>query len=235
MNELKHGNREFTKLVNVRNRAHESVAEIKERHDVSRMKPKTQKSVSTRKKIIKAATEIIAKKGSADFQMSEVASRCHMSKGALYYYFRNRDEIIDEILIQELDDFVEHLEASVESCETPHEALKQLCIEFAQSVDGRNNILATIGTELSRGGAETFDRVMTRFGVVNKVFEKQVDEAKELGLVKDYLDTKLLASCISGTFFFAAFSTRAHKTDDFSADKLADELLEIITNGVARK
>ena len=48
-----------------------------------RSSTKTRKSAATRERIMAAATSLMVERGNTDFQMSEVSSRCKMSKGAL--------------------------------------------------------------------------------------------------------------------------------------------------------
>ena len=60
----------------------------------SRKASKTRKSARTRARILEAAARLVSERAGVDFQMAEIAERCDMSKGALYYYFRDRDAIL---------------------------------------------------------------------------------------------------------------------------------------------
>lgn len=195
-------------------------------------KPKTAKSARTREKILQAASKLISSRGCADFQMMEVAKLCNMSKGALYYYFDDRDEIIDEILSRRLDSFVDELELRINKSSTPENALHSLCMAFAESVGKQDSIISTMAMEIVRGGSDTFTRVQARFSRVSCLIAQQISIAQENGDARSDVDPYFIANCISGIFFFAAFSRRADEGENLDAMELADELLEFIAHGL---
>ncbi len=52
--------------------------------------------------IVQSATFFFSKFGFAKTTMDEIAKHVHKAKGVLYYYFRNKEELFDEVLKQEL-------------------------------------------------------------------------------------------------------------------------------------
>ncbi len=55
------------------------------------------KDVNKKNEILKAAIEIFSKKGYSDATIREIASRANVSIGAIYFYFKNKAEILKEI------------------------------------------------------------------------------------------------------------------------------------------
>lgn len=196
-------------------------------------KTKTAKSARTRQNILDAACNLIDERGCADFQMMEVAKRCNMSKGALYYYFEDREELVEEILSTRLDNFVDDLERGMKLSDNAEGALHSLCMAFAQTVSSQDSIIPTIAMELVRGGRDTLERVNARFKRINDLIEQQIELGKEEGLVRPEVDSKFLSNCISGTFFFAAFNNSSINGQKLDGIKLADELMDYIAHGIA--
>lgn len=196
-------------------------------------KGKTPKSLATKRKILDVASQLIAQRGSADFQMAEVAALCNMSKGALYYYFKDRDAVIEEILTEKVDEFIDTVEERMEAAATPDEALQALCLSFAESMDSGRTIIATMATELARGGSSALDRAEQRIHHLNSLIAHQINLAKKTHAVREDADAELLSSCISGTFFFAALSPAATDAHPVPATKLADTLMDFIAHGIA--
>ena len=202
-------------------------------NDSSMKMPKTAKSARTRQNILDAACKLIEERGCADFQMLEVAKRCNMSKGALYYYFEDREELVEEILSQQLDSFVDELEKGIKESSDPEGALHSLCMAFAQTVSSQNSVVSTIAMELVRGGRDTLERVSARFDRINDLIAQQIELGKKEGLVRSDVDSKFLSYCVSGTFFFAAFNNSSINGMKMDGIKLADELMDYIAHGIA--
>jgi AcrR family transcriptional regulator len=71
------------------------------------MKPMTKPDVKLL--IVQSATVFFSKFGFAKTTMDEIARHIHKAKGVLYYYFRNKEELFNEVLRQELAGVKEEL------------------------------------------------------------------------------------------------------------------------------
>lgn len=58
---------------------------------------------SIRDKIIDAASEFFARYGFQKTTMDEIARKLHKAKGALYYYFKGKEELYTEVIKREID------------------------------------------------------------------------------------------------------------------------------------
>ncbi|MBQ6521218.1 MAG: TetR/AcrR family transcriptional regulator [Atopobiaceae bacterium] len=72
---------------------------------------------------MQTATDFISERGSTDFQMNEISDRCNLSKGALYYYFIDKADLMDAIFDQVIGDLVEQVEEAVSTAHTPLETI----------------------------------------------------------------------------------------------------------------
>ena len=84
---------------------HEAIVAASHRKDERR----TKKSIETRKRIMSVATKIMVERGSTDFKMSEVSSQAQLSKGALYYYFADKDSLVQAVFDSSVDDLAEEV------------------------------------------------------------------------------------------------------------------------------
>ncbi|MFL2807433.1 MAG: TetR/AcrR family transcriptional regulator [bacterium] len=69
---------------------------IKEEHP--HFSPQTTKGVKTRAKILKCARKVFAHSGYVTLRMSDVASESGVSMGALYRYFKNKDDLFINLI-----------------------------------------------------------------------------------------------------------------------------------------
>ncbi len=58
---------------------------------------------NVRELIVKSATKHFSKYGFHKTTMDEIARHIHKAKGVLYYYFKSKEELFNEVLRQELD------------------------------------------------------------------------------------------------------------------------------------
>ncbi|MCH4180614.1 MAG: TetR/AcrR family transcriptional regulator [Atopobiaceae bacterium] len=206
--------------------------EIAKEKVVGRKVSKTRKSAETRERILAAASELIDERGAVDFQMAEVARRCKMSKGSLYYYFADREEIVQEIFSEAIDRFVSSLEGAVAGARSSSEALHDLCVAFSDCVREGGPLTLAIAVELIQGRSSMLDTIEDRFYRIGHIIEVQLERAKQEGVVRKDLDCSVAASCVCGAFFFSLVEAMAHDRDNLDADDLTDKLVSIVMNGV---
>ena len=56
------------------------------------------KSEATRERIVSAAAQVLAERGYAGSRLADIAERADLQAGSLYYHFRDRDDLVDEVL-----------------------------------------------------------------------------------------------------------------------------------------
>jgi AcrR family transcriptional regulator len=56
-----------------------------------------------KRQIVESATKYFSRYGFHKTTMDEIAKNIHKAKGVLYYYFKNKEELFNEVLKQELD------------------------------------------------------------------------------------------------------------------------------------
>jgi TetR/AcrR family transcriptional regulator, cholesterol catabolism regulator len=91
-------------------------------------------NASTRVDILKAAARAFRKLGYHGATVEQIAAALHMKKGNLYYYFKNKEEILfacHQYSLDQLTMLLEHVEASGAS---PEAKLEQLIIAFVHTI-----------------------------------------------------------------------------------------------------
>lgn len=209
----------------VRHAAKERVARV---HGVS----KVSKSERTREKILRAAGDLIVERGNTDFQMSDVADRCNMSKGALYYYFRDRDGVVEEIFTRVVDDFAAKQERAVANSRSAEEALKGLIHIFCETVHDGGLFVLAISSGMLRGGMAMSPEVYTRFNRIANLVTVQVERAQKEGLVRPDVDPDISAVTICGGILSGAARQIYKHPEVLDPDEVTEELYRIMINGI---
>jgi AcrR family transcriptional regulator len=91
-------------------------------------------NASTRVHILKAAAIAFRKLGYHGATVEQIAAALHMKKGNLYYYFKNKEEILFACHQYSLDRLTQILDQVESNGLTPEEKLKQLIVAFVHTI-----------------------------------------------------------------------------------------------------
>jgi TetR/AcrR family transcriptional repressor of nem operon len=73
---------------------------------VTGAQPATSKGRETRERIVRAAAELVVERGVAGTSLDDVCARAHASKGQLYHYFADRDDLMRAVARAASDEVV---------------------------------------------------------------------------------------------------------------------------------
>jgi AcrR family transcriptional regulator len=91
-------------------------------------------NASTRVDILKAAAKAFRKLGYHGATVEQIATALHMKKGNLYYYFRNKEEILFACHQYSLDQLMQLLERVEAGGAAPESKLRQLIVAFVHTI-----------------------------------------------------------------------------------------------------
>lgn len=70
-----------------------------------------------RREIVAAAQKLFQEQGYDDTTMQDLMREVGISKGAVYHYFRSKDELLDAVVEQSVDDYVQAMRAVLDETE----------------------------------------------------------------------------------------------------------------------
>ncbi len=74
---------------------------------------KPEKKITTRQRLLKAAGHVIVTQGIQALTLEAVAQEANLSKGGLLYHFPSKDQLIQELIQNLVEDFYERLNAEL--------------------------------------------------------------------------------------------------------------------------
>lgn len=104
-------------------------------------------SLKTREEILEAAVDCFLENGVTQTSLEDIARHAGYTRGAVYYHFKNKVEIVVDLLESVMMPFEEMLQAASErEPESPLEALKPICVEVMTHLieDDRRRRIHTI-------------------------------------------------------------------------------------------
>jgi AcrR family transcriptional regulator len=179
----------------------------------------------TRVDILKSAAKAFRKLGYHGATVEAIATALRMKKGNLYYYFRNKEEILFACHQYSLDRLTQILAEVQESAASPESKLRQLIVAFVHTIVDELH-----GTALFLD-LEALTPAHLRAVIVRRDrFEQGVRAVLEEGMTTGVFvrrDPKLLAFALFGAVNWIPrwFSPHGPATSQDVADRFADYLL----------
>lgn len=193
---------------------------------------KTKKSAATRARIIRAASQLITQRAGTNFQMSEISEMCHMSKGALYYYFRDRDDLVEAVFSQALEDFSQRLREVGDDAGSARDALCEMCDTFERSLIREGALVFAVIRELLQSRDNILPQIEERFGGLTSIICDQVERGKREGLIREGVDSGLAASMLCGCMSFATISSSLQEGRLEGTESLGTVLFKQLMEGI---
>lgn len=197
---------------------------------------KEREQLQRRTEILQAALELFSQKGYHNVSMQEIAVRAEFAVGTLYKFFKNKDELYKEILMQTANLFYSALSEALEEKGDEYARikifLKTKCKIFMENILPVRLYFAVLGAGVSfnvRRGLETelrsfYDQLIQKLAAV---FEKGIQKKIFRPLDPYYL--ALALDSISNTFIFSWMEDPdRHPVDPDLIEKIFFERIHLV-------
>jgi AcrR family transcriptional regulator len=175
--------------------------------------------------ILKSAAAAFRRLGYHGATVEQIAAALHMKKGNLYYYFKNKEEILFACHQYSLDRLMELLDTIERSSATPDEKLRQLIVAFVHTILDELHGTARF-LDLEALSPAHLKAVIVRRDRFDRAMRQIVEQGIESGLFASS-DAKLLSFAILGAVNWIPrwFSPAGPSTSQQIADRFADYLI----------
>lgn len=204
----------------------------------SRLARKTKEDAeATRERLLDAAEEVFLEKGVSRASLEAIARRAGVTRGALYWHFRDKSDLFDAMVARvrsPLSELAEEL--ARDSGDDPLDGLRRLCRSTLQqlAVNARHRRVYTIllhrrehvgDGESTVAGEDEIGRVSLR------LLEGQFARAAELGMLNSAVSPHVAAWALR-SYLAGIFSQYLHDPEQFDLAAYADELLGGFFDGI---
>jgi TetR/AcrR family acrAB operon transcriptional repressor len=172
---------------------------------------KAQKSQETREAILSACLKLFAKNGFVSTSVNDIARAAHITKGAVYWHFKGKDELFQAILDRIRIRWQEMVlrPVSVESSAVLRlECLFDCYVELFTEAPERCLSLQRI---LLEGDAEFAPQVARIFRQTAQFIARILDDGKARGDFRRGIDSLLVAHSILGSLSGASLQSLANR------------------------
>ncbi len=160
---------------------------------------KIKSSAATKTGILEAAIDVFVEKGFVKATLEGIAAQAGVTRGAVYWHFKNKHEIfsaLHEKLNQPLNESI--LEDMKKNQDDSLQQLKELCIKLLIDLDNdsvRKKILTIFlcKCDYSCGMEDILEQQRQKKLNTIELFSNYFDRAKKNGFLKQEVDSRILA------------------------------------------
>jgi len=189
------------------------------------------KDFNVRDKVAQAAVELFAEKGYANTSVQEVVTRAGVTKGAMYHYYRSKDDLLFDIYERMLTLQRDHLDEIIARGLPTHETLRAACIDVVEtSIDALRE-----GTVFFRSAhmlsPDRQQEVTRRRREYNDAFASIVRQGQSEGLYRGDIP---LAVLVANFFSDLHYLSHWYKpTGAESKTQVAEQITDLFLKGIA--
>jgi AcrR family transcriptional regulator len=195
------------------------------------MPPRPDVSEERRAQIIEAALACFTRKGYANTTMDDIVAESGLSKGAIYWYFKSKDDVFQAAFTSMFEAVGAESMAAFQACETAADKLRlgaQTMVNLARDIEGYFALIVEFWAQ-----SENRDEVMGFWAEMLKQYQQVIAAIFEGGIQSGEfreVDTDALAWMIMTAYDgLAAYDMMIPNLD---MDKISETFIETLLKGL---
>lgn len=165
------------------------------------------KSDRTRSRILDATAHVLCTKGFAGTRLTDVAAHAQLQAPAIYYYFKSREDLIEETVFRGIHDLRNHLKRALDGLPPGTSPMDQILT--AAEIHLRHGLeLSDYARASIRNSGQIPDRLRARqqkeLTAYNRIWKRLMTAAAAEGQIRDDVDPKLAQPLILGALNWSA-------------------------------
>jgi AcrR family transcriptional regulator len=191
-----------------------------------------------RDRLLDAAIALFSRQSIAETSLRAVARRAHVTPALVHYYFGNREQLVDALVVERILPLVLGVGANLADAGGDPRALVRTFVTTIIGTLADNPWLPPIWVRevLTENGALR-ERLMTQIApTIAPELARRLAEAQRLGLLNPGLDPKLAVVSLIGLTIFPLASQsiwrRLLDADDIDASALVEHTLALLASGL---
>jgi TetR/AcrR family transcriptional regulator, fatty acid metabolism regulator protein len=192
-----------------------------------------QTAAEKRDAILKAATQVFARRGFFQAQVADVARAAGIAAGTVYLYFRSKDELLVSIFERTMRETLAEGEATIGEVKDPQERLRRIARLHLERM-GRDRDLAVVFQVELRQSTKFMERFSSTYlrdylGIMRDTFA----EGQRTGVFRQDFNPTIAAKALFGALDEMATNWILTQRS-YPLASQADEVIDLFLNGVSR-
>lgn len=188
-----------------------------------------------REEILQAATALFIQYGIKKTTLTDIAKKCGLRKTALYYYFKNKDEIIRKMIEHEIKKMMKNVAAEIEKAPTIHAKIRSYIETRLRSLQDKKPFLKLFEKEGIPVKRQNFlFKLKKEFTEFDFKTLKEILSSEEAKQKYNIESVDLLIYMIMGVTY-GLTHTAIFQDEDFNIEDVIEQSLKIIVQGIERR
>ena len=182
--------------------------------------------------ILKKAAVLFSQKGYERTSMREIAEQAGITKPAIYYHFKNKQALFEELLFSAFQVSQKHYE-DIAQCDCDAiKKIKNLAVGFFRSTKSDPDRARFIH-DLTAGNIRKDIKLNHRkaFRKQEQYFNEILNDGKKQGIIKKNLDNFTFIMIFIGTLNMYTIGYIKGQIEDLSEDNL-ENIIDVLLNGI---
>jgi len=161
------------------------------------------RGTAKRELILEKAEKSFAEHGFYGTSIRDIAKACGSNVALIYYYFRDKEDLYEQILDETFRELYESVHSSMESAGSEKEKLKEFISTYIHFLGTRKYMPRILAREMAEGGAHV-EKILDRyFGkIFHQIYESSARGEFSPGLHDRFTPLSIVG--MMGFFFFAS-------------------------------
>jgi len=190
-----------------------------------------------RQEIFNAAIKVFAKKGYHKATLEEIAQEADFSKGAIYIYFSNKEDLLFKIMEHMLEFSKKFLQETLSGQKTFKEELTDLLLGVANLAFNNSNLCELLANQHAERFKILSDEAKTKLnkihGDYHKILIERIQKAIDTGEIKE-IEPEVIAEVVTGALNSIVSFSWHHRTLERVTNN-CKIFVELLFDGIAKE
>ncbi|MFK8030161.1 MAG: TetR/AcrR family transcriptional regulator [Gammaproteobacteria bacterium] len=197
--------------------------------------PNSERRQNSIRQVLDAALELFVTKGFDGTSMDDIATQASLTKGALYFYFKDKLSLLDELLVRTEKELIDPIVESIRSkSSTPTMRIVRLTSEFARIGAERKELVllhVVVSLEMHGRDNKVEQRVRKIYSRLHQEISDVLIEGKASGEFASTLSPKYQASVIIALIDGLLLEWH-RRGEELDGEQLARSARQLILSGI---
>ncbi len=180
--------------------------------------------------ILVESARLFRRKGFLATSIRDIGDALDITSAALYYHFKNKDELLEAVMELALDRLRGAIEEATSADNHPALNIRQAMRAHLRISTEYQNFAIVLLQEIRHLSPDARGRVVAKRDAYEALWTDWFIEAQKVGVYKPHVDVRLLRLLTFGAINLVV--TWFQPTGKYSAEQIADMLYEYASNGV---
>lgn len=187
------------------------------------------KTEKKKQEIIQSAISIIAEKGFHATTTEEIAANLYMTKGSLYYYFKDKQDLLFQSQVMILENSIANINEVIIQQLPIEEKLKKAMIVHVEYVISERSVFGMGISPEKHFQGEQLKTIANLRNDYSMLFDRMIKEGIDVGTFKK-VEIKIVRNIILGAMNWIVewYSPNGNKSSNELAESIANYLLEVL-------